>query len=584
MEKRFIEINYDPAIKVRKVTEEHFNKQPENKFILKPFTIIGKKVFKKFSDRSLAFNYLLNFLKKKSKEERNFELYIFSEPKNLNRSFFSFFKAELKNNLKYGLIFFIEFLTIFFKYIPIIKLIFRKETTINNIMSITVKKKLQIIKIDIFIPLLFFLSPILFRFSSFYSFSIWFILFIIYFIVMFITFIKIKVNPREINTILEIQYKLKKLIRKIEKSKKYKNKKTVLIINFDIYSYYDSTTSLNLAKYLLNAVNENKNLNLIFHIQDHDYINFIKTELKENQFGLVNLLLESNDGIQELEFIDNDELKKENLPMKFFDYELHLRLEKLYEQNEELEKDNEELEKEKNEHLASLIQSAKLESMNITTSGVSHEIRNPLSIIQLVIENMRIEKNLNKEVLLKDLDKIQTQISRIYKLTETFQKFSTGKNLTKKSIDFQITNSLYFFEQRLLSNKILINYEKPKKQIGDIEFSEELSIVFENLISNSIDALKANKDATIRIKINLMDTELSIKFSDNGHGILEEDKKNIFTPLFTTKGPGQGTGLGLWLCHKIVNENLKGNITVDSLPSEWTTFTISLPVSGDENV
>ncbi|MBL0265671.1 MAG: HAMP domain-containing histidine kinase [Leptospiraceae bacterium] len=141
--------------------------------------------------------------------------------------------------------------------------------------------------------------------------------------------------------------------------------------------------------------------------------------------------------------------------------------------------------------------------MNITTSGVSHEMRNPLSIIQLVIENLRMEKNLTKEVLLEDLDKIQTQISRIYKLTETFQKFSAQKNLTKKSIDTQITNSLYFFEQRLLSNKIEVNYDKPEESIGAIEFSEELSIVIENLISNAIDALKGNPDAKIGIRINL---------------------------------------------------------------------------------
>jgi signal transduction histidine kinase len=222
--------------------------------------------------------------------------------------------------------------------------------------------------------------------------------------------------------------------------------------------------------------------------------------------------------------------------------------------------------------------------MNITTSGVSHEMRNPLSIIQLVIENLRMEKNLSKEVLLEDLDKIQTQISRIYKLTETFQKFSAQKNLTKKSIDTQITNSLYFFEQRLLSNKIEVNYDKPEESIGAIEFSEELSIVIENLISNAIDALKGNPDAKIGIRINLANDKLEIKFSDNGHGIPQESIKEIFTPLYTTKGPGQGTGLGLWLCYTIVKDNLKGDIRVDSPPNEGTTFTILLPIDGDKDV
>ena len=202
--------------------------------------------------------------------------------------------------------------------------------------------------------------------------------------------------------------------------------------------------------------------------------------------------------------------------------------------------------------------------------------------VQLVIEILRLEKNLNKETLMEDLDTIQKQISRVFKLTETFQKYSSKRNLTKKSIDRQITNSLSFFEQRLISNKIEVNYDKPEERIGAIEFSEELSIVIENLISNSIDALSENKDGIIKIRMLLEDTKLVLLFSDNGHGVSDEDKDKIFTPLFTTKGPGKGTGLGLWLCYTIVKENLNGEIRiVDSEPNLNTTFRISLPIGGD---
>jgi signal transduction histidine kinase len=588
-----IEITYDPTIKVRGITEELFKQQPEGKFVLKPFTIISKKVYKNFTDRSHAFNYLLKFLKKKSKEDNNVILRVFSEPgkiEKLSSFFFDTFKV-----FKIDLSFLYKYLRPL-SFISSIKFLIEVAVTFNNILSKKEKRKLEILELwRIFFIIIIFSGGILFAnqfqlirfltfqpqlppfFSSFYLANIiWGILFLTYIIGEYIVYKKNGLEPFHINNIFNIHNIIKEILNAIEKSKVSKSKNFFLVINFDILSHFDFKTSLNFIQYLLTSITEHKNISIIFHAQYGGFIYSIKEELIDNQANKIGLFFENGNYIEEVKASDIDEYEA-NLPIHYNEYRWAIDREKLQEKNKKLERENK-------EQLARIIQSAKLESMNITTSGVSHEMRNPLSIIQLVIENLRMEKNLTKEVLLEDLDKIQTQISRIYKLTETFQKFSAQKNLTKKSIDTQITNSLYFFEQRLLSNKIEVNYDKPEESIGAIEFSEELSIVIENLISNAIDALKGNPDAKIGIRINLANDKLEIKFSDNGHGIPQESIKEIFTPLYTTKGPGQGTGLGLWLCYTIVKDNLKGDIRVDSPPNEGTTFTILLPIDGDKDV
>jgi signal transduction histidine kinase len=580
-----IEITYDPTIKVRGITEELFKQQPEGKFVLKSFTIISKKVYKNFNDRSHAFNYLLKFLKKKSKEDNNVILKVFSEPRNtgkinsLSNTIFLLFKIYFGRYLKP------------FKFISTIKHLINTKSVIDKILSNEQKKRIEIINKSISFVLfissltiiylikqiLELLFPIYTGHISSLLYEILKILLIVSFTFVYIIYLLTKEMHLRVVKFLDTYAVLNRIFYSMEKFKNQDSKKKILVINLDFYSYFDETTSINFLHHLLNSMKDNKSLFIILHMQDEHWLTYFKSELTSNELMNVSFFIEDNENEFGIKIIDNSEFDKENLPTSYSQRKSYLEFVASIQRNRQLERENK-------EQLARIIQSAKLDSMNITASGVSHEIGNPLSIIQLVIENLRMEKNLSKEVLAKDLDKIQIQISRIFKLTETFQKYSSKKNPTKKTIHSQITNAITFFEQRLLSNKIEVTYEKPEKQIAEMEFSEELAIVIENLISNSIDALAENKDAIIKIKISLGDNKLYLLFSDNGNGIPKEYLSEVFTPLFTTKGPGKGTGLGLWLCYTIIKDNLKGDIRVDSEPNQGTTFTISLPVGGDENV
>ena len=121
----------------------------------------------------------------------------------------------------------------------------------------------------------------------------------------------------------------------------------------------------------------------------------------------------------------------------------------------------------------------------------------------------------------------------------------------------------------------------------------ELAQLFDNLLSNSIDALQQqSRPPEISIETRMVGSRVEIKIHDNGCGISREDQAHIFTPFFTTKevaagdddGPLRdlsGTGLGLFMCHNTV-QSLRGEIGVKSSPEQGTTFYITLPLAIQE--
>ena len=96
-----------------------------------------------------------------------------------------------------------------------------------------------------------------------------------------------------------------------------------------------------------------------------------------------------------------------------------------------------------------------------------------------------------------------------------------------------------------------------------------------NIILNACQSI--TKDGEVIIKTSLEDNYAKISISDNGSGIKKDDLQKIFDFGFTTKKIGQGTGLGLALAKKIIDEH-KGKITVDSIVGKGTTFNIFLPI------
>lgn len=131
---------------------------------------------------------------------------------------------------------------------------------------------------------------------------------------------------------------------------------------------------------------------------------------------------------------------------------------------------------------------------------------------------------------------------------------------------------------------VLIHHEikhhiKVVKKYGEIPviscYPGKLNQVLLNLMINAKQAMK--KSGVLTIETLHKDKNVLIKISDNGIGIPQENLAKIFDPGFTTKGVGVGTGLGLSIVYRIVREDHKGDITVESEVNKGTTFTVVIP-------
>ena len=145
----------------------------------------------------------------------------------------------------------------------------------------------------------------------------------------------------------------------------------------------------------------------------------------------------------------------------------------------------------------------------------------------------------------------------------------------------------------ILSHRLKANNIHPRieviKEYGDLPeiecFSGQLNQVFMNLLANAIDAFedKAQQDESFIPKISIStelvnDNNAKIIISDNGYGMSEEVRNNLFNTFFTTKPEGKGTGLGLSISYKIITETHGGTLECFSSEGKGTQFVIQIPI------
>ena len=206
---------------------------------------------------------------------------------------------------------------------------------------------------------------------------------------------------------------------------------------------------------------------------------------------------------------------------------------------------------------------------------LAHEIKNPLTPIQLTIDKLKSKysekvADYEKEDFSKSLLIIGKQIKQIENLVNEFSDFARMPKpiLKDNNLVSLIKDNIKLINE--LDEKIIIDFKSNKADIFFNSDNEQLSRVFFNLIKNSIESIQDKKidnvDLIGKIDISLNDSAEKINFIiiDNGLGfeILAENIKNILNPYFTTKI--KGTGLGLSIVNKIINDH-NGKINFISL-------------------
>ena len=232
-----------------------------------------------------------------------------------------------------------------------------------------------------------------------------------------------------------------------------------------------------------------------------------------------------------------------------------------------------------------LIQSQKLAAIGELSSGIAHEINNPLAImgqetewIKHLLKDDHLEAPGAPEELRDSLREIVSQVERCKEITHKLLDFARKKEPLIQAAD---VNRLIEDMARLVEKeaaqkniKLIRAYAKNLPRVPtDPPLLRQVVL---NILNNAAYAI--GNDGTITIATRLATGDaVELTFSDTGCGIPKEQLGKIFDPFFTTKPPGKGTGLGLSISHSIVVK-LGGRITVASEVGKGTTFTIHLPV------
>jgi two-component system NtrC family sensor kinase len=249
---------------------------------------------------------------------------------------------------------------------------------------------------------------------------------------------------------------------------------------------------------------------------------------------------------------------------------------------------------EKKEMKTQLIIAGKLAEVGEMSTGIAHEINNPLQIIKSETAMMDecikdIEKTdtskINDDLFtLKDcLDQIKLQVTRCGKITRGLLTFAR-KNETsfeEFSLEQVIPSIVHMVDEKARVENVKIIQEIEKNLPLMKSDSGQIQQVILNLLNNSIYALKGKADAQIRISIKKQENNALIVFQDNGCGFKKEQLEKAFVPFFTTKPVGEGTGLGLSTVYGII-KGLGGDMTLTSEYGQGATFVIKLPFDSEK--
>lgn len=222
-----------------------------------------------------------------------------------------------------------------------------------------------------------------------------------------------------------------------------------------------------------------------------------------------------------------------------------------------------------------LLQSKKLASIGQLAAGVAHELNTPLANISLITANM--SKMTNDSEILKKINTLSIQGKAATNIVQSLLDFSRKiePNLRVVELNKVISESI---SQAVIRKPKTIEIIKDfGTDIPKIKADRtQLKQVFTNIIDNAFDAMLKGGKLTITTE-QTDENNVEVRFMDTGVGLSKEDQKNIFDPFFSKKEVGKGVGLGLSICHGIVNAH-NGSIEVESEERKGTTFIVKLPV------
>jgi len=233
-----------------------------------------------------------------------------------------------------------------------------------------------------------------------------------------------------------------------------------------------------------------------------------------------------------------------------------------------------------------LVQAGKLATLGELTTGVAHELNNPLNNTGLFVGNALdlIELGAaDKGQIVRELRQAMQQVSKATQIISHLRTFGRAAPVSREPISLKpvIERALSLVQEQLRLHEIEVTLDLGPEEAVVVGNPIQLEQVFINLLTNARDAVADSLRKAIRISASVGSAAVEIAFVDTGHGIPSGLERRIFDPFFTTKEVGKGTGLGLSITYGIVKEH-GGTISVASTPGEGATFLIHLPLAGPD--
>ena len=241
-------------------------------------------------------------------------------------------------------------------------------------------------------------------------------------------------------------------------------------------------------------------------------------------------------------------------------------------------------EQELREKQEQLVQAAKLATIGELTTGIAHELNNPLNNIGLFIGNVsdliQLEV-LDRDRMLRDLSKAMEQMRKASGIISHLRTFGRVAPTSRDRISLKaiVVQALSLLQEQLRLRNIDVQLEFPEQDPLVMGNAIQLEQVFLNLLTNARDALANSERKEIHISCGIDGMAIRLVFKDTGPGIPAGLEQRVFDPFFTTKEVGEGTGLGLSITYGIVRDH-EGTISVATAPGEGAAFTIELPLAG----
>jgi len=230
-----------------------------------------------------------------------------------------------------------------------------------------------------------------------------------------------------------------------------------------------------------------------------------------------------------------------------------------------------------------LVQAGKLATLGELTTGIAHELNNPLNNIGLFLGNVIDLVELGREDKGHVLADLNAAVLQVRKASEIISHLRTFGRLAPVGYEDVAINEVVLRALSLISEQLRlreISVELDLSPANPVVTGSPIQLeqVFMNILANARDALQDAPVKVLRIRSAINDDRLEMAISDTGPGIPPGLEQRIFDPFFTTKDVGHGTGLGLSIAYGIIKDH-QGTIEAISPPGEGATFVIQIPLA-----